>query len=95
MIILHLIKFGERKVTNKKLKIVIPEDLNYEDVFDDIFLKYTQSNQLIKVKTTDLGSLYELEYMVRMNSSLKDKDFIDELRCRNGNLNIVLSLAEI
>jgi len=71
------------------LKIKIPENLDYEGLFDDIFAKYTSSVRLEKVITTDMGSLFELTYTVRLKSS--SKAFIDELRCRNGNLNITLS----
>jgi hypothetical protein len=71
------------------LKIKIPENLDYEGLFDDIFAKYASSVRLEKVITTDMGSLFELTYAIRLKSS--SKAFIDELRCRNGNLNITLS----
>ena len=76
------------------LKIKIPENLDYEGLFDDIFAKYASSVRLEKVVTTDMGSLFELTYAVRLKSSSKafpSKALIDELRCRNGNLNITLS----
>lgn len=91
---LSLTHFGEQHVSIKSLRIVIPETLDYENAFDDIMKKYTKSSKLVRVKTTDLGSLYELTYSVKMKSGVNDQSFIDELRCRNGNLNIVLSLAE-
>lgn len=94
MIVLALVKFGTPKAYPKKLKITIPEDLDYENAFSDIFEKYTNSYKLERVKTTDLGSLFELVYNVSMKDSGTDKAFIDELRCRNGNLSIILSLAE-
>ena len=94
MVVLSLVKFGTPKAYPKKLKITIPEDLDYENAFTDIFEKYTSSYKLERVKTTDLGSLFELVYDVSMKESGTDKAFIDELRCRNGNLNIILSLAE-
>lgn len=74
------------------LKITIPEDLDYQGAFDDVMKTYTDTNKLIKVKTTDLGSLFELVYKVDMKKNVNEKAFIDALRCRNGNLNIVLSL---
>jgi len=74
-----------------RLKIKIPENLDYEGLFDDIFAKYAGSVTLEKVTTVDMGSLFELTYTVRLKSSYKPKVFIDELRCRNGNLNITLS----
>ena len=94
MIALALVRFGTPKAYPKKLKITIPEDLDYENAFSDIFEKYTNSYKLERVKTTDLGSLFELVYNVSMKDSGTDKAFIDELRCRNGNLSIILSLAE-
>ena len=94
MIVLSLVRFGTPKAYPKKLKITIPEDLDYENAFLDIFEKYTNSYKLERIKTTDLGSLFELVYNVSMKENGTDKAFIDELRCRNGNLNIILSLAE-
>ena len=92
MVILELTGFGKNKSTQKLLKITIPEDLDYTDTFDDVLRKYTTSYRLIKVRTTDLGSLFELHYSIMGRDKLAEKDFIDELRCRNGNLNITLLL---
>lgn len=92
MVLLEAIKFGRPKGANKLLKITIPENLDYENTFDAIMQKYTLSSTLYKVKTTDLGSLYELSYSVTTKNDISEKDFIDELRCRNGNLNITLVL---
>ena len=77
--------------TIKQLKIVIPEDLDYEEVFEDIFKKYTNSVRLLKSKTINMGSLYELTYEINLKDKVKSKDFVDELRVRNGNLKIVLT----
>lgn len=93
MYILNLLNFGASKATQKLLKITIPEDLNYEGAFDEVFEKFTTGHELKKVKTTDLGSLYELVYTVTMDDKTSQKDFIDALRCRNGNLNITLSMC--
>ena len=73
------------------LKIKIPENLDYEEVFNDIFSKYTKSAELKSVITTNMGSLYELTYAVQLKKSYSSKTFIDDLRCRNGNLTIMLS----
>ena len=94
MYILSYINFGARKVSHKLLKITIPEDLDYEGAFDDIFVSYTTRHELIKVKTTDLGSLFQLVFTVTMDNSKSQKEFLDALRCRNGNLNIMLSMNE-
>lgn len=94
MYILSFIDFGGRKVSHKLLKITIPEDLDYEGAFDDIFASYTTRHELIKVKTMDLGSLFQLIFTVTMDNDRSQKEFLDELRCRNGNLNITLSMNE-
>ncbi len=92
MYLLEFIKFGRPKATSKLLKITIPENLDYENAFDTIMNRYTTNYNLLKVKTTDLGSLFELEYEVDTKNNIREKDFIDEIRCRNGNLNITLVL---
>jgi len=90
-LLLARLSLGEDGSTHR-LKIKIPENLDYEGLFDDIFAKYAGSATLEKVTTTDMGSLFELTYTVRLKSPpCKPKAFIDELRCRNGNLNITLS----
>ena len=76
----------------KTLKVTVPEDLDYEGMFDDLFQKYTSSYKLMGVKTSNLGSLNKLRYNVTMKKAGTDKAFIDELRCRNGNLEINLNL---
>ncbi len=81
-------KFGEQNEETKILKITIPENLNYTGLFDDLFELYTKSHRLIQVKTTNMGSLYELWYHISLPDMASEKAFIDELRCRNGNLNI-------
>lgn len=92
MLVLEFVKFGYPKGTKKTLKITVPENLNYENAFDQVIQKYTVSSKLHRVKTADLGSLYELLYTVTTKNGVSDKDFIDELRCRNGNLSIILVL---
>ena len=77
---------------DKTLKITVPEDLNYTDMFDDLFEKYTSRHELQQIKTTNLGSLNRLTYALTLKDISKEKDFIDELRCRNGNLEIAMSV---
>jgi len=67
--------------------------MNYEGAFDDILKNFTTDYTLAKVKTTGLGSLYELVYNITMNKEMSQKEFLDALRCRNGNLNITLSMC--
>lgn len=86
-------RFFEKKSVQKNLKITIPENLNYQGTFDEILNRYTQKYSLTRIKTTDLGSLFELSYTVTMLQNVDEQEFINELRCRNGNLNIILTLA--
>lgn len=88
MLLLIKFNFGDTKKEERNLKIVIPENLNYTEVFDDIFEKYTTRNTIIKSKTINLGSLYEITYNIELKDKSKEKELIDELRCRNGNLTI-------
>ena len=79
---------------NKTLKITIPEDLDYSGAFDDIFAEYTKKNELIKVKTTNMGSMFRLTYNVTLRDATCEKQMIDRIRERNGNLEIVVSKQE-
>jgi hypothetical protein len=92
MAALELCGYGRPCGLEKILKITIPENLNFQHVFDGVLAQYTLSWTLQKIRTTDLGSLYELNYLVVTKNGISEKDFIDELRCLNGNLNIVLVL---
>ncbi|MDD3174523.1 MAG: DUF4956 domain-containing protein [Herbinix sp.] len=80
--------FGEPKQSIKELKITIPEGIDYMEVFSDLFKEYTSKSELIKVKTSNMGSLFKLQYQITLKNPAKEKVFIDELRCRNGNLEI-------
>ena len=83
--------FLEPNKKKRVLKIVIPEDMDYEDVFDGIFKKYTVRADLVRMKTMNMGSLYKLTYDVTMKSGVKEKDFLDEIRVKNCNLKVLLS----
>lgn len=78
----------------RTISITIPEDLNYSDVFDDVFAEYTLSHELIRVKSTNMGSMFKLTYNAVLGDASKEKDMIDKLRCRNGNLEIAVSRQE-
>ena len=80
---------GIEKSENKSLKITIPEDLNYSNCFDDIFEKYTKGAKLVKVKTANMGMLYELNYQISLKDNSMEKNMIDDIRVRNGNLTVV------
>ncbi len=85
---------GATRTCDKLLRITIPEDLDYGGVFEDLFETYTTAHRLTRVKTTHLGSLFRLTYAVTLRDASKEKEFIDALRCRNGNLEISCSLPE-
>ena len=89
MLLLSNTGFGEIKQEEKDLRITIPESLDYTGIFDDPFETYTKKHELVRVKTTNMGSMYDLDYHVIMNDESQEKKFIDELRVRNGNLTIV------
>ena len=93
---LNKLKFGETNIPycNKTIRITIPEDLDYTGVFDDLFDEYTAKHSLISVKTTNMGSLFKLTYNISLKDTSTEKEFIDKLRCRNGNLEISSSLQE-
>ena len=82
------------EAVNKTLKITIPEDLDYTGVFDDIFDEYTKKYELIKVKTTNMGSMFRLTYNITLKDVTKEKQMIDRIRERNGNLEIFVSRQE-
>ncbi len=84
-----MLRFGEQNTEQKLLKITIPEDLDYEGVFEDLFARYTKHAQLVKMKTSNMGTLYELHYHIIANENMSEKSFLDDLRCRNGNLDIL------
>ena len=86
---LERLRFGAPNDSHRQLKITIPENLNYESLFDDLFAQYTRSHELTRVRTTNMGTLYELVYAIELKDPEKTRDFIDAIRCRNGNLNII------
>lgn len=88
MILLTVSPFGDQKQTEKTLTITIPEGLDYGGVFDDLFQRYLKKWELLQVKTTNMGSLFKLQYHVVLKDRDREKELIDELRCRNGNLEI-------
>lgn len=89
MLILCRSPFGEHKPLDKELRITIPENLDYSEIFDDIFSAYTKKVSLERVKTTNLGSMYELSYHIVLKRAEDEKALIDAIRCRNGNLTVI------
>ncbi len=92
LVLLSKTRFGETRRVSRQLKITIPEDLNYTGVFDDIFAEYLSVCELVNVRTTNMGTLYELTYHVSLKQDDVEKQLIDSIRCRNGNLNISLGI---
>ena len=88
-LVLYSTNFASPRYVDRELKITIPESLDYDGLFDDLFQKYTAQHELLRVRTTNMGSLYELCYLIRLNDRQISKAFLDDIRCRNGNLNIV------
>ena len=95
-VICNRLDFGTKKngAIFKTLTITIPEDLDYTGAFDDIFSEYTKSNDLVRVKSTNMGSMFKLTYNIELRDALKEKEMLDKLRCRNGNLEIVVAKQE-
>ncbi len=81
----------KRNARYKTLNITIPEDLNVSQVFDDVLAQYTTAWELVRIKTTNMGALFRLTYDLTMKPGIQEKDMLDALRCRNGNLEITLS----
>ena len=95
MIIASFIRLKEKDDLVRELKITVPEDLNYAHSFDDVFEKYTKTYKLQNVKTTNMGSLYKLSYNIELRSEDDIQDFINDLRCRNGNLEISVMIPAV
>ena len=91
LFVLEHTRFGEAKRNMRNIKITIPESLDYTTVFDDLFQTYLKDVTLEQVKTTNMGSMFELFYTASLVSEGKEKEFIDAVRCRNGNLTVLLS----
>lgn len=94
MAVLSAVRFGQPAKGTMQLKITLPENLDFESAFDDIFEKYTESVRRIKARTVDFGSFYEICYTTKLKRGVHEKEFIDALRCRNGNMNITLTAKE-
>ncbi|MBE6018293.1 MAG: DUF4956 domain-containing protein [Lachnospiraceae bacterium] len=96
MVIYTVTGFGKKnmKRAEKTLTVTIPEDLDYTDVFEDLFNEYTTECDLVKVKTSNMGSLYKLKYDLTLKDASKEKELLDKIRCRNGNLEISMSVRE-
>ena len=91
VLLLALLRLGEVSSSYRRLKIVIPETLDYDGLFDDLLREYTSRWELVRVKTTNMGTLIELSYDIYLRGGKAPKSFLDAIRCRNGNLNVSIS----
>jgi len=91
-LLMRRFRFGEAADAERVLRITIPENLNYDKMFDDLFLLYTRRYTLERVRTTNMGTLYELSYRIELKDPELTRDLLDAIRCRNGNLNITCGL---
>ena len=94
LVILSKINFGKQNDLDRKLKIVIPEDVDYTEVFSGILDKYTKVSNLEKARSINMGSMYELSYDIKLKDKINEKEFLDEIRIRNSNLNVSLQKLE-
>lgn len=94
LVILEKTGYGQGVSRQRDLKITIPEDLHYADLFDDLFQKYAKNVQFRRVKTTNMGTMYELNYRLELRNPGDEKTFIDQIRCRNGNLTVSMGVVE-
>ena len=90
--VLYVLKFGKTSERTMALRIVVPESLNYENLFDDLLTKYCLSFALNRVRTIDFGTLFELTYHIVVKKATKQKQMMDDLRQRNGNLTITMTV---
>jgi hypothetical protein len=93
--ILNAIKYGANNTEEKDLKITIPENLDYSDIFDDLFERYTKEQRQIAVRTTNMGSMYEINYRVKLKNEREEKQFLDDIRMRNGNLTVICGRCDM
>lgn len=94
LLILHFSRFGHSTADNLTLKISIPEDLDYQNTFNEVFSEFTTFNKIKRVKTSDFGAIFIIEYTIKLKKNADQKKFIDNIRCLNGNLNISLLTSE-
>ncbi len=90
-IVFAFTKFGESSSTRRTLKVSIPEELDYTDIFDDLFERYTTNSTLVKVRLKNLGTIFQLTYDINLKDIKEEKKFIDEIRVRNANLDVICS----
>lgn len=91
LFLIYKMNYGEDKNNNKILKILIPEDLDYTNCFDEEFMRYLNKYELTQSKTVNMGSIYELTYLINIKSNINEKEFMDKIRIKNGNLKVSIT----
>lgn len=94
-LLLNKLPFHNGSDTKKDLHITIPENLDYTEIFDDIFAQYLKQVELIKVKTVQLGSMFEVYYQITLKKPTQEKALIDAIRTRNGNLSVIVAKRQV
>lgn len=94
VVLVNLLGIRLTKSECRQLRILIPEDMDYQGVFDDIFKEYATRTSLERIKTTNMGTLFELTYHIYLKNGVNEKKLMDDIRCRNGNLTVILSKYE-
>lgn len=94
LVLLTKLNYGGSKEIHKSMKILLPENIDFTHLFEDLLSQYTSSYQLDKIRTTNMGSMFELTYDVILKKDKNEKELIDEIRCRNGNLTVSLAKPE-
>ena len=91
MTVTTLIGYGSAGRSVYQLRVLIPETLNFDGVFDDVLNEYTTTWRLRKIRTTDFGTVFEMNYLIKLKNGVNRKEFLDKLRCKNGNLQVMLN----
>lgn len=94
-IVLRFLPITNDSGDEKIIRILMPENLDYDEALKDVFARYTKRAELVRVKTMELGSLYQLTYSVKLKAGVREKEIIDELRIRNGNLTVNCFKADL
>lgn len=93
-LVLKLMNYGAGNERSMYLRISVPENLNYENLFEQTLTQYTNTHKLMQIRTTDFGAVFEVRYAIELKKGVDTKAFIDELRTKNGNLNIIMTKKE-
>ena len=92
LLIFKFVPLGKRSTPRRSLRITVPESLNYTEAFEEVLAKYASCSELVKVKTTNMGSTFELHYELTLKNTADEKSLIDDVRVRNGNLPVSCSV---